>query len=101
TAEILGRLTSVEARDDLARRLEEEFDLELLEAAVQIVRRRVADRTWEAYQLTARDGRPAPEVAEILGMRGGAAYQAKSSIVQMLQAEVRRLGSDGPPSEAD
>jgi RNA polymerase sigma factor (sigma-70 family) len=94
TAEAVRRLASVEARDDLVRRLEEEFDLELLEAATAVVRGRVAAKSWEAYQLTAIEGRPAPDAAAMLGMRVGAVYQAKSSIMQMLQQEVRRLGGD-------
>jgi RNA polymerase sigma factor (sigma-70 family) len=91
TTDFLERLASVEARDDLVRRLEEEFDLELLEAAIRIVRQRVAPKTWDAYSLTAREGRPATEVAATLGMRVGTVYQAKSSVMQMLQEEVRKL----------
>jgi RNA polymerase sigma-70 factor (ECF subfamily) len=41
-------LDSVEARDELARRLEETFDQELLELAAASVRARVEERTWEA-----------------------------------------------------
>jgi RNA polymerase sigma-70 factor (ECF subfamily) len=84
-------LTSVEAREDLLRRLEEEFDMELLELAAHAVRQRVVPKTWQAYDLTAREGRPSLEVAALLGMRVGAVYQAKSSVMQMLQEEVRRL----------
>ena len=73
-------LSSLEAREDLVARLEEEFDLELLEAATKVVVGRVAPKTWEAYDLTARKGCPAPEVAVRLGMRLGTVYQAKSSV---------------------
>lgn len=103
-SEIFKLLARAEARDDLAHRLEEEFDLELLEAATQIVRQRVAPKTWEAYHLTAHEGRPTPEAAAALGMKVGAVYQAKSSVMQMLQEEVRRLedvagsGASGFPS---
>jgi RNA polymerase sigma factor (sigma-70 family) len=93
--EVAEKLASAEAREDLVRRLEEEFDLELLEAATAAVRGRVAARSWEAYHLTAFEGRDASEAAAMLGMRVGAVYQAKSSILQMLQQEVRRLGG-GP-----
>src|SRR5579872_5076821 len=47
TADLAERLASAEARDDLARRLEAEFDLELLEAATAVVRARVTARTWD------------------------------------------------------
>src|SRR5262245_1812897 len=44
-------MLTVEAREDLARKLEEAFDLELLEAAQVRVRLRVAPQTWEAFRL--------------------------------------------------
>ena len=91
--ETLDLLSSLEARDDLVRRLEEEFDLELLEAAKLRVRRRVEPRTWEAFEQTAIEGRPAPEVARELGMKVGTLYQAKSSVLRMIQEEVRELES--------
>jgi RNA polymerase sigma factor (sigma-70 family) len=96
TTDHLERLASVEARDDLARRLEEEFDLELLEGAGRIVRQRVTAKTWEAYQLTACEGRPADEVAASLAMPVGLVYQARSRVMRMLQEEVRKLEAGGP-----
>ncbi len=97
TTDMIERLASVEARDDLARRLEQEFDLELLEVAIAIVRARVAPKSWEAYELTTREGLSPAEVARRLGMRVGTVYQARSRVTQMLQEEVRRL--EGDPSE--
>ena len=49
-------LEGLEAREDLVRRLEEEFDLELLDMATRAVRERIAPKTWEAYRLTVRGG---------------------------------------------
>ncbi len=49
-------LRTVTARDDLVRRLEDEFDLELLDEAVDRVRQRVTAPTWEAFRLTAWSG---------------------------------------------
>jgi RNA polymerase sigma factor (sigma-70 family) len=94
TTDMLERIAGVEARDDLIRRLDEEFDLELLEAATAVVRGRVTARSWDAYRLTAVEGRAASEAAAMLGMRACAVYQAKSTVMQMLQEEVRRLGGD-------
>ena len=54
-AEEVELIQTVEARDDLARRLEAEFDLELLEEAQRRVRQR-RPGTWEAYRLTAIEG---------------------------------------------
>ena len=46
-------LESLEARDDLIERLDEQFDRELLEEAMVRVRLRVEPHTWEAFRLTA------------------------------------------------
>jgi RNA polymerase sigma factor (sigma-70 family) len=97
TTDVVEQLASTEARDDLVRRLEEEFDLELLNVALRIVRQRIAARTWEAYHLTACEGRSAAEVARVLGMRVGTVYQAKSGVMRMLQEEVRKLQDDASP----
>jgi RNA polymerase sigma-70 factor (ECF subfamily) len=95
------RLASAPARDDLVRRLEEEFDTELFEAATRLVRERVDPQTWQVYQLTACEGRPSLEVASLLGMRVGTVYQAKSRVLQMLEHEVRRLEESHPARRAD
>jgi RNA polymerase sigma factor (sigma-70 family) len=101
TEETVQILSNLEARDDLVRRLEHEFDLELLEAATQIIRERVAPKTWEAYHLTARLGCPAPDVAARLGMRVGTVYQAKGNVTRLLQEEVRKLEAGSAARVAD
>src|SRR5262245_38065548 len=60
-------LTTAEARDDLLRRIEDEFDLELLEQAMAVVRGRVKPDTWEAFRLTALEGVPGAEAARQAG----------------------------------
>ncbi len=47
---------SLEAGDDLVEHLEEEFQRELMEKAMDVVRPRVAPRTWDAFRLTALEG---------------------------------------------
>jgi RNA polymerase sigma-70 factor (ECF subfamily) len=91
------RLASLEAREDLIRRLEEEFDLELLEAATRIVRRRVTPQTWEAYQLTTSGGLSGAEAAARLGMTVAAVFMAKSSVKGMLQEQIRTLEAQSTP----
>src|SRR5262249_27135500 len=78
-------LDSVTARDDLTRELEELFDLELLETAMQRVRLRAAPHTWMAFSMTAVEGIAAPEVARRLGMKIARVYAARSMIQQRLQ----------------
>src|SRR5262245_13963302 len=61
-SEVGRMLHSAEARDDLTRLLEEQYDRELLEIASQVVRLRVAPVTWESFRLTAVEGLSGSEV---------------------------------------
>jgi RNA polymerase sigma-70 factor (ECF subfamily) len=82
-------LLALEAREDLAQKLEEVFDLELLEAAKVRVRLRVAPHTWEAFRLMALEGLPAAEVAARVRLQVAMVYVAKSKVQKMLQEENR------------
>jgi RNA polymerase sigma-70 factor (ECF subfamily) len=84
-------LESLEAREDLARRLEEEFDRELLEHAVVRVRLRVRPHTWEAFRLTALEGVPGAEAAARLNMKVANVYVARSTVQRLLQEERQKL----------
>ena len=84
-------IAEAEARDDLNRRLEEEYDRELLAAAVFEVRRRVAPHTWEAFHLLAFEGLPGAEVAARLGLTIGNVYVARSSVQKLLKAQIKKL----------
>ena len=94
-SDCLEILASAEARDDLFRRLEEEFDLKLVEAATRLVRQRVAPYTWEAYRLTTAEGLSGAEAAVRLGMQVATVYVAKGSVMRMLQEEIRFLDAPG------
>lgn len=89
---VIERLGEIEARDDLAARLAEAYDGELLEIAMERVRARVEMRTWEAFRLGAIEGLPGAEVAARVGMEVATAYKARSKVQKMLQDEVRQLG---------
>ena len=84
-------LHTLEAREDLVGKLEETFDLELLEVAKVRVRLRVAPHTWEAFRLVALDGLPVAEVAATVRMQVAMVYVAKSKVQKMLQDEIRKL----------
>jgi RNA polymerase sigma-70 factor (ECF subfamily) len=84
-------LNSLPARDDLARRLEEEYDLELLAAATRAVQERVAAHTWEAYRLLTEEGLSAAAVGAKLDMQPSMALAAKSRVLKALREEIRRL----------
>jgi RNA polymerase sigma-70 factor (ECF subfamily) len=85
------RLQTVQAREDLARRLEEAFDLELLDEAERRVRRRVAPHTWEAYRLTAIEGLSGAETSARLRIKVAAVFVSKSHVMRSLRDEVQAL----------
>ncbi len=84
-------IQTAEARDDLARRLEAEFDLELLEEAGRRVRERIALKTWEAYRLTAIEGLSGADAAAQLGMKVAAVFVSRSNVTKQLNREVVAL----------
>jgi RNA polymerase sigma-70 factor (ECF subfamily) len=90
-------LASIEAREDLAARLEQAFDQELLELAAGRVRLRVAPHTWEAFRLTALEGRSGAEAAATLGMQVGTVFKAKCTVQKLLREEVEQLENEEPP----
>jgi RNA polymerase sigma factor (sigma-70 family) len=95
--EVLERLHDIQARDDLMRRLEEQFDLELFEEAGRRVRGRVQPKTWHAYELTAVECLSGAEAATRLGMSVAAVFTAKATVLRMLREETRDL-EGGPDS---
>lgn len=84
-------ILTAQAREDLTRKLEEAFDLELLETAKARVRLRVAPHTWEAFRLAALEGVPVAEVAAAVHMQVAMVYVAKSKVQKMLQEEIANL----------
>jgi RNA polymerase sigma-70 factor (ECF subfamily) len=91
-------LTSAEAREDLLRRIEDEFDLELLEQAMAQVRGKVEPATWEAFRLTALEGVPAAEVARRLGKQVANVYVLRSNVQKLLQAAIAELEAARDPT---
>ncbi len=87
----LDALRSVAARDDLIQRLDELYDLELLEMAMERVRQRVEPHTWEAFRLLGLEGLPGEEVARRLGMKVGMVFVARSRVQKMIREEARAL----------
>jgi RNA polymerase sigma-70 factor (ECF subfamily) len=86
-------LLALPARDDLAQKLEQQFDHELLETAMLRVRLRVAVHNWDAFRLTALEGVPAREAAQQLGMKVANVYAARSSVQRLVREEVQKLDS--------
>ncbi|HEY7326354.1 MAG TPA: sigma-70 family RNA polymerase sigma factor [Gemmataceae bacterium] len=87
----LRRLDEAPARQELARRLEEAFDEELLELAMESVRESVAPHTWEAFRLTALLHHSGAEAARQLTMPIMHVYVARQRVQMRLRQEVKRL----------
>jgi RNA polymerase sigma-70 factor (ECF subfamily) len=84
----LRQIESEAAREDLAKRLEDDFEQELLRKAMENIQTRVQPRTWEAFRLTALEGRSGVETARRLGMSVAGVYKARNRVQQLLRAEV-------------
>jgi RNA polymerase sigma-70 factor (ECF subfamily) len=95
-SQVLEQLQAIEAREDLVRRLEEEFDRELFDEATARVRVRVTPRTWEAFERTAIRDESGAEVAQSLGMKVAAVFVARSKVQKMIREELQKL--DPPES---
>jgi RNA polymerase sigma-70 factor (ECF subfamily) len=90
-SQVLFLLNAAAAGDELVTRLEQQFDQELLEEAMVRVRLRVTPPSWQAFQLTALDGRSGAEAAGQLNMPVTAVFKARSRVQKMIQDEVRKL----------
>ena len=95
--DVMDRLHSVEAGDDLARQLDEECERDLLEEAMARVRLRVEARTWDAFRLLALESRSGAEAAAQLGMKVATVFVARSKVQRMIQEEARKL--DAPDQD--
>jgi RNA polymerase sigma factor (sigma-70 family) len=90
--QVLQRLESIEARDDLVKRLEEEFDLEIMEEAMTRVRERVEPQTWEAFRLLSLEGLSGIEAAARIPMKEAMVFIARGRVLKLLRQEVQKLG---------
>jgi RNA polymerase sigma factor (sigma-70 family) len=88
---MLELFANIEAGDDLDKHLKLEFHRELMEQAMIRVQPRVAARTWDAFRLTALEGRSGAQAAESLEMNITRVYTAKSEVKKMIRAEIRIL----------
>jgi RNA polymerase sigma-70 factor (ECF subfamily) len=90
-------LTSAEARDDLANRIEAEYAREMLNVVMLRVRRRVQPHTWAAFYQTAVEERDAAEVANELDVPLASLFVYRSRVRKMLIDEMARLAPVSPP----
>jgi RNA polymerase sigma-70 factor (ECF subfamily) len=84
-------LENVRAGDDLVEQLDAEFRREVMDRAIERVKRRVSARTWDAFRLTALEGLSGSTAAGRLEMKIARVYGAKSAVKEMIREEVRKL----------
>jgi RNA polymerase sigma-70 factor (ECF subfamily) len=89
-------LESVQAREDRGARLQSTFDQERLELAQARVQQRVEPHTWEAFRLTALEGKSGAEAGALLGMQVGTVFKAKSKVQRMLRDAIEDMESEAP-----
>jgi RNA polymerase sigma-70 factor (ECF subfamily) len=82
---------NLEARSDLMQQLESAFDLELLEKAVDLVRKRISANRFLAWELSTQNNEPIANIAAQLNMKIATVYTAKSQVQALIRAEVERL----------
>jgi RNA polymerase sigma-70 factor (ECF subfamily) len=90
-SQALTALASVEARADLASRLEQEFDQEMLEEASLRVQLRVTPEKWQVFRMLALEGLSGEEVARRVNMKVATVYVVRSKVQKLLQEEIRNL----------
>lgn len=91
-ADSIGQIAdSAEAQSDLERRIEEAFERDLLNLAMNRVKGRVKSVTWDAFHLTAIGGLSGADAAQKLGMPVAHVFVAKHRVQKMLQEEVGLL----------
>jgi RNA polymerase sigma factor (sigma-70 family) len=84
-------LSSIEARADLEKRIEELFDRELLDLAIARVRERVTPVTWDAFRLTTFDEYSGAQVSKLLGIPVASVFVAKHRVHKILKEELAKL----------
>jgi RNA polymerase sigma-70 factor (ECF subfamily) len=77
------------APDTLEAAWEAEWEARLIAWASAEARRQVADATWQAFWLTAVEGRPVKQVAAELDLTAAAVYHARSRVLARLTELVR------------
>jgi RNA polymerase sigma-70 factor (ECF subfamily) len=86
-------LQSQEALRSMEVGLDELVREELQQMALSTVQRRVSNKAWQAFLLTAVEGLSGAEAGDRLGMPASAVYQARCRVQQRLTEALSRLDS--------
>lgn len=91
TQERLDTAPAPEPTDGPDAEWEREYRRRLSARAMERVKDEFQPSTWQAFWLTAVEGKPAAEVGAALNTTPGAVYVAKSRVLARLRDEVKRL----------
>lgn len=80
-------------------RWEAAFDQALLTFLLDLVRREVHPRTYQAFEAVVFGGCSGGEAARLTGLTRNAVYQARKNILRRLRQLGTRFGQQGPPDE--
>jgi RNA polymerase sigma-70 factor (ECF subfamily) len=84
-------LQTLAAKDEWESLWEAEYRQQLVRKALEIMQQHFEPNTWRACWETAANGRPAAEVAQMLGITEGAVYVAKFRVLRRLRRELDGL----------
>lgn len=90
-SQVQQRLQELPDRDLDDDEWDREYDRKVFAWAAERVRDEFQASTWQAFWLTAVDGRDAQDAGKQLGMSPGAVYVAKSRVLARLREEIREL----------
>ncbi len=79
---------------DLSADWEADYQRTLAARAMAQVKEEFHAATWDAFLLTAVEGRPPAQVSARVGLSVGAVYVAKSRVIARLRQEIERLQGD-------
>jgi RNA polymerase sigma factor (sigma-70 family) len=83
-----------QADSELSRRWDEEHDRHVMARLLEIIRPEFTPPTWQAFERSALQGRPAEEVGAELGLTANAVCIARSRVLRRLREEARDLLQD-------
>jgi RNA polymerase sigma-70 factor (ECF subfamily) len=84
----IDELKKVAVPDNVGEVGEQEYRSYLFTRAIELMQAELPDVEWRASRGYVVEGRPAPEVAEELGLSVNQVYLAKTRILRLLRAEL-------------
>lgn len=87
----VNELAGLEAKSDVSSQFDLEYRREIFLRSSEIVRRQVAEPTWQAFHRTSVLQQKVQEVAAELGMSPGSIYIARSRVMKRLQQVVKSI----------